>query len=73
METFLSRASSDIALIDIMGSVAPSVSWGTSEVDWSGHSLNDAIKEAEMNLASRKVVDSPNMRGKAVYAIINTL
>lgn len=73
VETFLSRASSDIALIDIMGSVAPSVSWGTSEVDWSGHSLNDAIKEAEMNLASRKVVDSPNMRGKAVYAIINTL
>ncbi len=73
VEARLSRVSNDVALIDIMGSVAPSISWGTREVDWSGITLNDTIKEAEMNLASRKVVDSPNMRGKAVYAIINTL
>lgn len=73
VEARLSAAGLDVAVIDIMGSVAPSMSWGISEVDWSGHTLNDAIKEAEMNVASRKVVDSPNMRGKAVYAIINTL
>jgi len=73
VEARLSAASAEIAIIDIMGSVAPSISWGISEVNWSEHTLNEAIKEAEMNLASRKVVDSPNMRGKAVYAIINTL
>lgn len=73
VEARLASASDAITRLDIMGSVAPSISWGASVVDWQERSLNDAIKEAEMNLASRKVIDSPNMRGKAVYAIINTL
>lgn len=73
VEAILVAASAEVADIDIMGSVAPSISWGASVVDWKHSSLNEAIKEAEMNLASRKVIDSPNMRDKAVYAIINTL
>jgi PAS domain S-box-containing protein/diguanylate cyclase (GGDEF)-like protein len=72
-EELLSAVAKEISVIDIMGSVAPSISWGLASVDWNEHSLNDAIKEAELDLASRKMVDSPNMRGKAVYAIINTL
>ncbi len=73
VETLLGGVTSDIASLEIMGSVVPSMSFGLASLDTAQGSINEAIKQAEKDLATRKLVDSPHTQGKAVYAIINTL
>ncbi|MGE4584315.1 MAG: HD domain-containing phosphohydrolase [Sphaerochaeta sp.] len=70
-EALLASLKAEISAIEMMGSVHPSVSFGLCRVDRI--SLNEAIKQAEKDVATRKLLESPHMRGKAVYAIINTL
>ena len=73
VETLLGGVTSDIASLEMMGSVVPSMSFGLASLDTAQGSINEAIKQAEKDLATRKLVDSPHTQGKAVYAIINTL
>lgn len=73
VETILGGVTSDIASLEMMGSVVPSMSFGLASLDTAQGSINEAIKQAEKDLATRKLVDSPHTQGKAVYAIINTL
>ena len=73
VEALLGAVTADIAALEMMGSVIPSMSFGLSSLDAAQRSINEAIKQAEKDLATRKLVDSPHTRGKAVYAIINTL
>jgi PAS domain S-box-containing protein/diguanylate cyclase (GGDEF)-like protein len=73
IETILGKVAVDIASLEMMGSVVPSMSFGLSSLSASQGNINEAIKQAEKDLATRKLVDSPHTQGKAVYAIINTL
>jgi PAS domain S-box-containing protein/diguanylate cyclase (GGDEF)-like protein len=73
IETILGKVAVDIASLEMMGSVVPSMSFGLSSLSASRGNINEAIKQAEKDLATRKLVDSPHTQGKAVYAIINTL
>lgn len=73
VESLLGSVTADITSLEMMGSVIPSMSFGLSALNAAQRSINEAIKQAEKDLATRKLVDSPHAQGKAVYAIINTL
>ncbi len=73
VKTILAGMIGEITSLEMMGSVVPSISFGLSTLDAGQRSINEAIKQAEKDLATRKLVDSPHIQGKAVYAIINTL
>ncbi len=54
-------------------SVRTSVSFGLCEMKSADEDINEVIKHAEKDVDTRKLMESPHMRGRAVYAIINTL
>ena len=56
-----------------MDSVRTSVSFGLCEMYSQDDDINEIIKHAEKDVDARKLMESPHMRGRAVYAIINTL
>ncbi|AEV29601.1 PAS domain S-box/diguanylate cyclase (GGDEF) domain-containing protein [Sphaerochaeta pleomorpha str. Grapes] len=62
-----------VAQIQVMASVHPSITFGLCELCSENDDLNDGIKSAEKDVGNRKLVETPHMRGQAVYAIINTL
>jgi len=57
----------------VMDSVRTSISFGLCEMTASDDDINEVIKRAEKDVDTRKLMESPHMRGRAVYAIINTL
>ncbi len=57
----------------VMDSVRTSISFGLCEMKTSDDDINEIIKHAEKDVDTRKLMESPHMRGRAVYAIINTL
>ncbi|HKM08716.1 MAG TPA: HD domain-containing phosphohydrolase [Sphaerochaeta sp.] len=57
----------------VMDSVRTSVSFGLCEMTKAEDDINEVIKYAEKDVDARKLMESPHMRGRAVYAIINTL
>ncbi len=57
----------------VMDSVCTSISFGLCEMKSSDDDINEIIKHAEKDVGTRKLMESPHMRGRAVYAIINTL
>lgn len=57
----------------VMDSVRTSVSFGLCEMTKAEDDINEVIKRAEKDVDARKLMESPHMRGRAVYAIINTL
>jgi diguanylate cyclase (GGDEF)-like protein len=57
----------------VMDSVRTSISFGLCEMTNADDDINEVIKRAEKDVDTRKLMESPHMRGRAVYAIINTL
>lgn len=57
----------------VMDSVRTSISFGLCEMTTLDDDINEVIKRAEKDVDARKLMESPHMRGRAVYAIINTL
>ena len=57
----------------VMDSVRTSISFGLCEMTSPDDDINEVIKHAEKDVDTRKLMESPHMRGRAVYAIINTL
>jgi len=57
----------------VMDSVRTSVSFGLCEMTTLNDDINEVIKHAEKDVDTRKLMESPHMRGRAVYAIINIL
>ncbi len=72
-EPSLEAASETVSRLRVMDAVAPSISFGLHVVEDPLFDLNEAVTLAEKHLATQKLLDSPQMQGKAVYAIINTL
>ena len=72
-EPRLEVASEEVSRLRVMDAVAPSISFGLYVVEDAPFDLNEAVQLAEKHLATQKLLDSPQMQGKAVYAIINTL
>ena len=62
-----------VSQIRVMASVHPSITFGLCVLESEDDDLNDGIKKAEKDVGNRKLIESPHMRGQAVYAIINTL
>lgn len=73
ISSLLSSLMAEISSMEMMGSVKPTISFGVSPLSREKDNINEAIKRAEKDVATRKLVDSPQLRGQAVYAIINTL
>jgi len=73
VSSLLSTLMAEVGSVEMMGSVKPSISFGVSRLSHVQDNVNEAIKQAEKDVATRKLVDSPHLRGQAVYAIINTL
>ncbi|HHT81609.1 MAG TPA: diguanylate cyclase [Spirochaetales bacterium] len=57
----------------VMDSVRTSISFGMCEMTTTDDDINEIIKYAEKDVDTHKLMESPHMRGRAVYAIINTL
>ncbi|WP_321302006.1 HD domain-containing phosphohydrolase [uncultured Sphaerochaeta sp.] len=72
-EPCLEEVAERVSTFRVMDAVAPSISFGLYVVEDASFDLNEAVKLAEKHLATQKLLDSPQMQGKAVYAIINTL
>ncbi|MDC7229888.1 MAG: PAS domain S-box protein [Sphaerochaetaceae bacterium] len=72
-EPRLESVAEEVSTFRVMDAVAPSISFGLYVVEDASFDLNEAVKLAEKHLATQKLLDSPQMQGKAVYAIINTL
>ncbi len=72
-EPCLEAVVEEVSTLRVMGAVAPSISFGLYVVEDASFDLNEAVKLAEKHLATQKLLDSSQMQGKAVYAIINTL
>ncbi|MGH0052798.1 MAG: HD domain-containing phosphohydrolase [Sphaerochaetaceae bacterium] len=72
-EPILDEITEAVSRLKVMDAVVPSISFGICEVNEVSSDLNSAVKLAEKHLATQKLIDSPQMQGKAVYAIINTL
>ena len=72
-EARLEKIRHSVSQILVMNSVNPSISFGICELLDGTIDLNEAIQRAEKELATQKLLDSPHMQGKAVFAIINTL
>jgi diguanylate cyclase (GGDEF)-like protein/PAS domain S-box-containing protein len=62
-----------VAEISVMASVHPSITFGLCELNSATDDINDGIKKAEKDVGNRKLIETPHMRGQAIYAIINTL
>ena len=56
-----------------LGEVEISVAFGWSEIDNTVDSLKSLLKNTEDNMNRNKLIESPSVRAKAVYAIVNTL
>lgn len=72
-QAILKEITSDIAEMEAMGSVITSMSFGLAVLDSRQQNINEAIKQAEKDLATRKLLDGNYTQGKAIYAIMNTL
>ncbi|HAF85053.1 MAG TPA: diguanylate cyclase [Sphaerochaeta sp.] len=57
----------------VMDSVRVSVSFGLCEMTNTDDDINEVIRYAEKDVNTHKLMETPHMRGRAVYAIINTL
>jgi diguanylate cyclase (GGDEF)-like protein/PAS domain S-box-containing protein len=56
-----------------VNNIQGSVSFGVETKSQIKEDVNEVIKKAENDLNRRKLFESPSMRGKAIYTIINTL
>jgi len=56
-----------------LGEVEISVAYGWSEIDNTIDTLKSLLKNTEDNMNRNKLIESPSVRAKAVYAIVNTL
>lgn len=72
-EPRLNAVALEVSKIRVMDTLTPSISFGIHEIGEVDSDVNDAVKLAEKQLATQKLLDSPQMQGKAVFAIINTL
>jgi len=72
-EQILLAIQEEVAQIRVMASVHPSITFGRCVLCSEDDDLNDGIKKAEKDVGNRKLIETPHMRGQAVYAIINTL
>ena len=72
-EELLKGIRKSIAKEKVADSIHTSITFGFETVDENVGDVNEAIRRAENDLARRKMFDSPNIRGKAIGAIINTL
>ncbi|WP_320128939.1 HD domain-containing phosphohydrolase [uncultured Sphaerochaeta sp.] len=72
-EQMLLSIQEQVARILVMSSVHPSITFGVCELNSFNADINEGIKKAEHDLGSRKIIETPHIRGRAVYAIINTL
>ena len=72
-EVIISEIRAQVSEMLVMDSVRTSVSFGLCEMDSQDDDINEIIKHAEKDVDTRKLMESPHMRGRAVYAIINTL
>lgn len=62
-----------VSAIEVKDTLHPSISFGLCELRSAEDDLNEGIRQAEHNLRHNKLLETPQMRGHAVYAIINTL
>jgi diguanylate cyclase (GGDEF)-like protein/PAS domain S-box-containing protein len=72
-EQMIGAIQEQVAEILVMASVHPSITFGLCELHCEDDDINDGIKKAEKDVGNRKLLETPHMRGQAVYAIINTL
>ena len=72
-EPHLEKIRTEVSHILVMNSVNPSISFGSYEINDGKTDLNEAIQRAEKELATHKLMASPEHQGRAIYAIINTL
>lgn len=72
-DALLARIRGDIAAQKFGESVHTSITFGFDTVEKEDGDVNEAIRRAENDVSRRKMFDSPNVRGKAITAIINTL
>jgi len=72
-DALLVRIRGDIAAEKFGESVHTSITFGFDTVEKEDGDVNEAIRRAENDVSRRKMFDSPNVRGKAITAIINTL
>lgn len=72
-ELIIQDIRSKVSEMMVMHSVRTSISFGLCEMTSASDDINEVIKLAEKDVGTRKLIESPHMRGRAVYAIINTL
>lgn len=72
-EQITKKISSEVSDLLVMGSVRTSISFGLCEMQNSTDDINEIIKYAEERVNTRKLMESHDIRGHAVYAIMNTL
>lgn len=57
----------------VVNTIELSISFGWEIKDSEDEDLNDVLRKAENYMYRKKLVEGPSMRGKTIYAIINTL
>jgi diguanylate cyclase (GGDEF)-like protein/PAS domain S-box-containing protein len=63
----------DAVALEKVFNIRGSISFGSETKIHINEDLNEVLKRAENDLNRRKLFESPSMRGKAIYTIINTL
>ena len=72
-ELLIKEIRDKVTEIQIQNAVRTSISFGVCGMSREDENLNEVIKKAEKDVGNRKLMESPHMLGRAVYAIINTL
>jgi len=72
-EVLIESIQNKVSSVMVRGSVYPSITFGMGIIQNPQKDINEAIRLAENDVNTRKLFQSPGARGKAVYAIINTL
>jgi len=72
-ELLIKEIREKVSELKVQNSVRTSISLGVCGMNTIEEDLNEIIKKAEKDVGNRKLMESPHMRGRAVYAIINTL
>jgi diguanylate cyclase (GGDEF)-like protein/PAS domain S-box-containing protein len=70
---FITKRIQEAVSQEKVNNIRGSISFGVETKSQLGDDINEIIKKAENDLNRRKLFESPSMRGKAIYTIINTL
>jgi PAS domain S-box-containing protein/diguanylate cyclase (GGDEF)-like protein len=62
-----------VAALSIKGTLHPSITFGLWELRSEEEDINEGIRQAENLVRHNKLLETPQLRGHAVYAIINML